>query len=391
MRERRDIYQLIAAEHHLGRAVALCTLVRVEGSFYRRPGARMAFTAAGASAGVLSGGCLDNELQRRALASLASGACTLASFTLGDDSDVFLGYGSGCPGRVEVFIEPLPPPPSTRTGRELPLVLALPESGGAAVATILAMDVLKSDASQPPSTLSVGTRLVWPLLPANASAQAADDDDKYAAALRHAIAAVSKADDFGTHGIPVGPYLVRLFIEPVAVVPNLHLFGAGGGGRELYAVASRLGWATYIYDHRRERLSAAEFPAAFGLTHTDFGHDWRPQLGGPGSACVLITHHFLKDLDILSKLLRLNPRPAYIGVIGARGRAKLLFDYLERQDGISTANLAGIYSPAGLAINAPGSDPAAIALAIAAEISQVLSAAPGGHLRAQSHTLTPMP
>ena len=51
----------------------LATLVRVEGSSYRRPGARLLVTADGRRIGAISGGCLEADLVERACGVLASG------------------------------------------------------------------------------------------------------------------------------------------------------------------------------------------------------------------------------------------------------------------------------------------------------------------------------
>ncbi len=57
-----------------GRAATLVTLVRVEGSSYRRPGARMLITDEGEYAGMISGGCLEAEVVRKAQWTVRGGA-----------------------------------------------------------------------------------------------------------------------------------------------------------------------------------------------------------------------------------------------------------------------------------------------------------------------------
>ncbi|NNG64705.1 XdhC family protein, partial [Pseudomonas fragi] len=47
-------------------AVVLATVVKVEGSAYRRPGARMLIPRDGQAVGTVSGGCLEQELVRKA-------------------------------------------------------------------------------------------------------------------------------------------------------------------------------------------------------------------------------------------------------------------------------------------------------------------------------------
>jgi xanthine/CO dehydrogenase XdhC/CoxF family maturation factor len=97
MREIRDILRLF--ELHRGERFGLATLVRSKGSSYRRPGARMLICADGATAGSLSGGCLEEEVAQRALDVMGSGAPSLMSF------DTRLRFG--CNGSIDVFVERL--------------------------------------------------------------------------------------------------------------------------------------------------------------------------------------------------------------------------------------------------------------------------------------------
>ena len=95
MREIRDIIRLFAL--HRGEPFALATLVRTHGSRYRRPGARMLICADGATAGSLSGGCLEEEVAGRGLEVMRDGAPLLMNF------DTRLRFG--CNGSIDVFVE----------------------------------------------------------------------------------------------------------------------------------------------------------------------------------------------------------------------------------------------------------------------------------------------
>jgi len=80
-----------------GQPLALATLVRAQGSSYRRPGARMLVCPDGTTAGSLSGGCLEEEVARCAFDVLRTGAPSLMSF------DTRLRFG--CNGTIEIFVE----------------------------------------------------------------------------------------------------------------------------------------------------------------------------------------------------------------------------------------------------------------------------------------------
>jgi xanthine dehydrogenase accessory factor len=84
---------------HRREPTALATLVRAHGSSYRRPGARMLICSDGSTSGSLSGGCLEEEVVRRAVEVLRTGVPMLMSF------DTRLRFG--CNGKIEIFVEAL--------------------------------------------------------------------------------------------------------------------------------------------------------------------------------------------------------------------------------------------------------------------------------------------
>jgi xanthine dehydrogenase accessory factor len=99
MKEIRDILRLF--ELHRGEPLALATLVRTQGSSYRRPGARMLICGDGTRAGSLSGGCLEDEVARRGLEVMRDGTPVLMNF------DTTLRFG--CNGSIDVFVESVRP------------------------------------------------------------------------------------------------------------------------------------------------------------------------------------------------------------------------------------------------------------------------------------------
>lgn len=99
MKEIRDI--ISEFERHRGEPFAFATLVRADGSSYRRPGAHMLIATDRGTVGTLSGGCLEEELAARAQEVITSNVPILLHF------DTRLRYG--CHGAIDVFIEPLQP------------------------------------------------------------------------------------------------------------------------------------------------------------------------------------------------------------------------------------------------------------------------------------------
>jgi len=79
---------------------ALATLVQTEGSTYRKPGARLLVDSDGSTLGVLSGGCLEEEIGRHGRKVIGDGSPILLSF---DTKRLY-----GCDGQLKILVEPLP-------------------------------------------------------------------------------------------------------------------------------------------------------------------------------------------------------------------------------------------------------------------------------------------
>jgi xanthine/CO dehydrogenase XdhC/CoxF family maturation factor len=105
----RDLVELLARLRGLGpgATAVLVTLVEVQGSSYRRAGARLLVEADGRLTGVLSGGCLERDLHRLALETLEQGAPRTVRYDLAADDEIFWGFGTGCAGELTLRLEPL--------------------------------------------------------------------------------------------------------------------------------------------------------------------------------------------------------------------------------------------------------------------------------------------
>ena len=94
----KDIYDILRQwRKRPGANFALATMVRAQGSSYRRPGARMLICEDGTSVGSLSAGCLESEVVECARKVLRTGQSVVVSF---DTRRRF-----GCAGKIDIFIE----------------------------------------------------------------------------------------------------------------------------------------------------------------------------------------------------------------------------------------------------------------------------------------------
>src|SRR5476651_89874 len=107
MKELKDIIIAFDEADKLGKQTALATVVHVEGSSYRRAGARMLVTEDGQLTGAISGGCLEGDALRKARLVMAQNKSMLVTYDTTDDDDAKFGVGLGCNGIIHILIEPI--------------------------------------------------------------------------------------------------------------------------------------------------------------------------------------------------------------------------------------------------------------------------------------------
>ncbi len=100
-----DILDTLETWRAAGRRVALATLVDVEHSAPRDPGAALAVGEHGEVAGSISGGCVESAVYEEAQQAIATGVPRLVTYGISDDEAV--EHGLTCGGTLHVFIERL--------------------------------------------------------------------------------------------------------------------------------------------------------------------------------------------------------------------------------------------------------------------------------------------
>jgi xanthine dehydrogenase accessory factor len=173
---------------------------------------------------------------------------------------------------------------------------------------------------------------------------------------------------------------VTVLIEPFPAADGLYLVGAGHCARAVAELARACGWRVTVLDDRADLLS--DFPAHASVADRSPAefiaqHPWKA-----GEALVIVSRNFHIDRDALRSALS-RERIAYIGMIGSRKKVRPVFDEL-RAERIGEDKLASVYAPIGLDVGADS--PAEIAVAVMAEVMQVLRHRAGGHLRAGAKT-----
>lgn len=300
-----------------GQPAVLATLVKVEGSSYRRPGARLLLLPDDTRLGSISGGCLEEDVMARARRVLATGQPELAVYDTTAENDLVWGVGLGCQGVVRILLERIP--------AERPAWIA----------------ALRANLQARRDTALVvgahGTRLTAGTAPT--------------------------ADEFQ---------------EIIPAPPALILCGAGDDARPLAAMAKQTGWHVTVADARPAYATKARFPEADRVLAapipqlaSDLHLDTR-------TFTVVMTHRYADDRDFLRALL---PRDfAYLGQLGPRTRTDRMLKEL-KADGLALTetHLAKFHAPVGLDLG--GTTPETVALAILAELETRLNGRTPGHLR----------
>jgi len=353
-----------------GRRAVLATVMRVEGSAYRRPGARMLFCEGLPPRGMVSGGCLEADLAERVTGVLDSGQPALAVYDMRSPDDLIWGMGMGCNGEVRVLLERLP---VDRVPPELEYVdQELSSSRPAAIVTLFDADrkdrlghrVWGNAESGFHSNVEQGALREWMI-------------DQARAVLDRRRSHVIQAEIEGS-----SCEVLAEFVEPD---PTLLLFGAGSDAIPLVQMARQLGWRVTLSDDRPSQLALPDFSEVNQRCTLDYGSlgTSLPRLDRYSPALVM-THHFLHDLDLLEQLH--GSDVPYIGLLGPRLRTENLLRMLaQRGPAPDPARRARIFGPVGVDI---GSEtPEEIALSALAEMCAVLSSREAGFLRDRSGPL----
>jgi xanthine/CO dehydrogenase XdhC/CoxF family maturation factor len=359
--ELTDVLEAIGSLSARGERLALATVVAVRGSTYRRPGARLLVPEEGAPIGNISGGCLESDIADVARIVMTEGHARLVSFDLTADDDAVWGWGLGCNGAIELFVEPADKAAEVADA----LRIALEEERPICMVTVL----------DPGSAAGVeqGNRL---LVKPEGTTQGSLGDPSVDRAAAEAGAELLGAERSEVHELPQG---VRAFVEVLEPPLRLVICGAGHDVAPLVAAAANLGWSPILVDDRPAFLTHERFAQAAGFVALE-----RPDEVGECAPLdertyvVVMTHNFLRDKDYLRELLRSPVRS--ISMLGPGARTQRLLHEL-REEGLELgeADLGRVRGPAGLDLGAEG--PEEIAAAIVAEIVALKRGREGGFLR----------
>lgn len=341
-----------------GKKTALATVVHVEGSSYRRPGARMLISEDAEITGSISGGCLEGDAFRKALHVILSDKAMLVTYDTADEDDAKFGMGLGCQGVIQVLIEPL-------QGERGAAIIELLQKATASrqyasLVTFFSMSDKKAPQYGSAYLLSEKSESfgVLPLV----------SKDMVDAEAR--IVIEQRRSSFKKYVIDQQEIIV--FTELIQPPVSLVVVGAGNDVIPVVKMAEMLGWQSTVLDGRPMYASRERFP----MPTCQVFHSKAEQILDRvqidhRTVFVLMSHNYNYDLAVLKVLLQ-HPL-IYVGILGPHKKMKMMMDDLAANGiHLTDAQKQVIHGPVGLHIGAETAEE--IAVSIIAEIQAKLTA-----------------
>lgn len=365
MKEIKAIVETYSSIDFTTTRAALATVSRVEGSSYRRAGARMLVLDDGRFVGGISGGCLEGDALRRAQKAIALHVPSVVTYDTTQDDGHQIGVGLGCNGIIDVLFTPLQP-----HAPENPVALL------AAVADTrkprVAVTITKTAGN--PGLLG---RLF--LYENDASFLNTFPLADLAPALLQDIHACLEQLASQTKTYEAGNDTLQVFVELIRPATQLVIYGGNYDIYPLVRMAAELGWNTTVVMNAA-KADKSLYATARVLHHQGTEHP----VVDDHTAVVLMAHDLATDQCNFRAAIATNA--AYIGLLGPRKRTQKILDALAGEGiQLTPADEARIFSPAGLDIGAV--TPEAIALSIVAEITAHFAGRPGAPLRLRAGTI----
>ena len=371
-KEISDIVKAFKTAQQEGREAALATVVKVDGSSYRMPGARMLVEDNGEITGAISGGCLEGDALRKALQAINQRHNKLVTYNTLHEDDIEFGVQLGCNGIVHILFEPIDP---TNPNNPIALLEKLYLNRNDAVLITL-FSLINPVGHQP------GTCLYFDALISDGSITDNNLSDNL---KKDAIEALTqKTSMFKQYPEQQLTAFIELIEPPVSLV----IVGAGNDAIPLMDMAALLGWQITIIDGRVTHANSVRFPKALKIIVGKPAEAFAQLIPDERTVFIIMTHNYNYDLEMTQLLLQTKSR--YIGTLGPRKRLERVFSELEdRGMTVTSHQKETIYGPTGLDIGAE--KPEEIALSILAEIKAVMAGHHGGCLRDRESSIHPRP
>jgi xanthine dehydrogenase accessory factor len=365
MKEIREIIRAYDAAVHAGKKSALAEVVHLEGSSYRRPGARMLVTDDGVLTGAISGGCLEGDALRKAMLVLSQQQSKLVTYDTSDEDDATIGIQLGCAGIIQVLFEPIDPNKMDNPIQLLRKAIAVRQGG--VIVTLFSLQ--KKRNAQP------GTCL---LMESNGNITGSIPYPDLEGLIMQDVKKAMQQEQSFFRQYEGNGIEVNAFIEFLKLQVSLVVVGAGNDAIPMMQIADTIGWDVRVIDGRNTHAKPERFVSACQVLVS------KPEMAleripiDDQTVFVMMTHNYNYDKALLKSLLPSKVR--YVGMLGPKKKLeRMLGEIQEEGMKVDAEMLEKVYGPAGLEIGAE--TPEEIALSIIAEIKAVLEGKNGRSLR----------
>ncbi len=321
----------------------LAVIIDKKGSSYRQVGAKSLILLDGTTFGVLSGGCIEQDLFEHAKEVFETGEPKQVVYDLRNDNQTPWGLGVGCNGEITVWLSLIDPVNKRREAEKMINIFNRQYSSTERFIIGTVIDSNNHDVISPGYILETNEmELVYH--------------------KSNELNGILEKQSFYKDGKEVN---VTLFLETITPTPSIIVFGAGPDAASLTNQLKLLHWHVTVVDHRSGYLNEKNFPNVDQLKLVSPREFPEGIELSENSYAIIMTHQYEQDLVYLKDLI--ERVPAYIGLLGPKRRFENIKKDLQAE-GVSIPQYVEdkIYTPVGLDI---GSEtPEEIALSIAAEI-----------------------
>jgi len=280
------VFQALAEAARSGEAVALGIISGVKGSSPQKVGAKALFYGDGRIKGTLGGGCLEAEIQQRAIQSLRTGQA--ATFDLLLDHDFGWDDGLICGGKVFGVILPNAQAGGEKFWREL---------------------------AERKSTLAWGVKRDF------------------------SIVAVTRQPS---------PSSDWLYHETVTPPCALWIAGAGHIAQAVAPLAVQLDFSVTVFDDRPALASHQFFPPEVGLETDVWENLLALPLPDVPSFALIVTRGHRHDALVLKDWI--HKPFLFLGMIGSKRKARTIFEHFTEEKFATAEELQRVVCPVGIKI-----------------------------------------
>lgn len=366
MKEIKKIIEAYESLESQRKKAALATVVRVQGSAYRRPGARMLITDDGRWTGAISGGCLEGDALRKARKAILDNKPSLITYdTMDDTSATSLAVGLGCNGIIDVLIEPIHPHDKQNPIHFLKEFIAKGEI--AAHATLFKYDGEKQ--------ILLGQRLQYN---ADQSISGNIGDNLISNQITKDLKKAWLAGRPATKTYTFDHGQLEVLLEILHPGIQLVIFGGGYDAAPVVALANQMGWEVTVTDDCIAHLGEKRFPGACQVLMAPRDSIAETITFKRHSAALVMSHNYKYDYAVLKGLKDTNVQ--YVGIMGPKKRFdKMLQELQSERVKLPFSFLQKIHAPVGLDLGAETPDE--IALSIISEIQAIFNHREAGFLK----------